>query len=680
MEEDAKAVLERAIVNPQEENGRLQHAASPYARKCELIEPDRVRNPRILSLSMVRNEQDIIEPFVRHNMQFVDYMVILDNGSHDQTRNILSKLLQDYSGLVIADDPAFGYNQSERMRRMLALTQTTLFADYVLFLDADEFIDAPSRGELETALLTIPFGGVGLVPWRTFVLPADNTAEAQLDVPRTMKWRRAEERPLFKKAVLRLDSTYQPDLQPSAGNHDVHSSTGRTLSRVDVPGIAVAHFPLRSRAQLLSKIIVGWMANLAIRPNARESSLCYHWRQLFDRICGGVTFTDAELSRISLDYAHDVDAEEAAANEIVPAPPPANYDRRYSTGVFADPLRLVARAWEQTLAPTQPLLTLTRPDGELNRSRVGATAFDAAWHWDNLFIDIPPFQYAFEKWHPSSVLDIGCGIGGYLALAKALGTQTRFGIDGLACAATALTAEEYLAHDLATPVHLGRRFDLVLCLEVAEHLSPDRTGILYDSIVQHAAERVIFSAAELGQPGHGHINCRPFGDWLALWDRYGWVPELAPTLAMRSLATLSWLRRNLVVLRRATQRDGAADTRALLEVAARDFAWYGQAPGVREYAFREELPSSLAEQQGTAHPTPSQQLEIQKMTLEAVIADLGRKNDQLQGAAQSSASHLHAIEQSTIWRATALLWSAAAKLPPPVRRALRRLAKAGAGR
>ena len=43
---------------------------------------------RIISLSMVKNEQDIIEPFIRHHGSLVDAMIILDNGSVDQTRNI----------------------------------------------------------------------------------------------------------------------------------------------------------------------------------------------------------------------------------------------------------------------------------------------------------------------------------------------------------------------------------------------------------------------------------------------------------------------------------------------------------------------------------------------------------------------------------------------------------------
>jgi glycosyltransferase involved in cell wall biosynthesis/SAM-dependent methyltransferase len=530
---------------------------------------------------MVKNEQDIIEPFVRHNLAFVDSMIVMDNGSDDETRRILAELMRELPGLVVTDDPAFGYNQAERMARMLAAAQSVYRADYVLFLDADEFIDAPSRAEFGAALTKIPAGGLGLVPWRTFVLPSTGTAAAQRDVPRTMAWRRSAERPQFHKAILRLDGAFQPDLRPLQGNHDVGTSSGRELARVELPGIFLAHFPLRQRDQLIAKVTIGWLAYLAIRPNAREGDVNYQWRELFDRFCAGNPIGDDELSRFSRDYAQQADAAPPPPNEILPAAPPRRYQRKYSTGAFADPLRLVVRAWERTLAASRPIVSLTRPETP------AASAPEATAHWDELSIDVPPIRYAIEKWQPISVLDIGCGIGGYVALVKALGTRTSLGLDELAPEATALGPEEYRSCELAAPLDLGERFDLVLCLDAAGRVPPGRTQILCDNLARHAGDRIIFTAPEIGQPGDRFIQRRSLADWLALWNEQGWAPELAPTLAMRAVATVSALRRNLVVLRRGNQRDETAATERLLELASADFAWLPQPPGIWEYAFTE---------------------------------------------------------------------------------------------
>jgi SAM-dependent methyltransferase len=178
------------------------------------------------------------------------------------------------------------------------------------------------------------------------------------------------------------------------------------------------------------------------------------------------------------------------------------------------------------------------------------------------------------------VLDIGCGIGANLLLFAAEGGADVHGVDGMAASATALGPSQYTRHDLTRPLDLGRRFDLVMCLEVAEHLPPGHDETLLDSIARHAGGTILFSAAEPGQPGHGHVNTQKLSAWLAKWRARGWLPELAESLGVRGMATLSWFRRNPVLLRRAA--DVAQDGTTRLEaIAARPFTWWGQAPGIR---------------------------------------------------------------------------------------------------
>ena len=47
---------------------------------------------KLISISMVRNENDVIESFVRHNLELMDEMHIIDHGSSDGTREILIQL------------------------------------------------------------------------------------------------------------------------------------------------------------------------------------------------------------------------------------------------------------------------------------------------------------------------------------------------------------------------------------------------------------------------------------------------------------------------------------------------------------------------------------------------------------------------------------------------------------
>jgi SAM-dependent methyltransferase len=123
---------------------------------------------------------------------------------------------------------------------------------------------------------------------------------------------------------------------------------------------------------------------------------------------------------------------------------------------------------------------------------------------------------------PRSVLDVGCGRGAWLAVWRAHGVEGH-GVDGAYVDPRALLipADRFTAVDLARPFALARRFDLVQCLEVAEHLPPEAARDLVTSLCAHA-DFVLFSAAPPGQGGEHHVNERPYGYWRALFAEHGY--------------------------------------------------------------------------------------------------------------------------------------------------------------
>ena len=108
---------------------------------------------------------------------------------------------------------------------------------------------------------------------------------------------------------------------------------------------------------------------------------------------------------------------------------------------------------------------------------------------------------------PRSVIDVGCGIGSWLAIFCELGLEDFHGIDGNYVDAEALLIprEKFQAFDLTKPLRLDRRFDLALSLEVAEHLPADCAAAFVDSLVR-LAPVVLFSAAIPFQEGSHHLN------------------------------------------------------------------------------------------------------------------------------------------------------------------------------
>jgi SAM-dependent methyltransferase/glycosyltransferase involved in cell wall biosynthesis len=538
---------------------------------------------------MVRNEQDIIEPFLRHNSQFFDAMILLDNGSADRTRAIAQQVARELGSIFLTDLRHKAYDQGAIFSRALAFVQGAFFADVVMFLDADEFLIAPSAGHFHKALDAVVPGTAARLPWRTFLPDPDADPDEPCDVLTRIRWRRVRERPSFSKVALRLGGSADLNVKVAQGAHQAFGPDGKELTLHGLPpDFYIAHLPVRSRNQMLAKGVIGWRANLA-RPD-RKRGQAAQWRRLHDIYFDkGEAATKIDLSNEALIYAQRKPYKDWNSNAKREAPPILGL-RRYSDGTSEAPELLIASS--ETPGdhhPARHRIAARNPASPGARSEIDS-AFDAGWHWRKLFLDIPPFANLYETEQPQSVLDVGCGHGLYLDIARQCGASEILGIDGMDRSGTALAEGEYLKLDLQKKHALGRTFDLVLCLEVVEHVHPEATGVVFDFLADHAAGTVLFSMAEPGQPGNGHINCRRMDEVLQFWRERGWWPDLAATLGFRSLATLSWFRRNVVVLRKERSEGSEAATEALQLIAARRYRWYGQAPAIRLGVFEEDPP------------------------------------------------------------------------------------------
>jgi len=133
--------------------------------------------------------------------------------------------------------------------------------------------------------------------------------------------------------------------------------------------------------------------------------------------------------------------------------------------------------------------------------------------------------FLIEAVNPKSVLDLGCAEGAWLSIFEELGVTDYLGVDGNYVDQSRLLIEKkkFIAADLQEGFDIGRRFDLAICLEVAEHLPPNCAARTVDSLVKHSS-CVLFSASIPFQDGTGHINEQWPGYWAKLFREQGFQP------------------------------------------------------------------------------------------------------------------------------------------------------------
>lgn len=130
----------------------------------------------------------------------------------------------------------------------------------------------------------------------------------------------------------------------------------------------------------------------------------------------------------------------------------------------------------------------------------------------------------FEFIQPKSVIDVGCGVGTWLSVFQAFGVEDVLGIDGDYVDKNALEIpkERFLTFDLKSPFKLNRQFDLVVCLEVGEHLPKECAETFVESLTQ-LAPVILFSAAIPFQGGTDHVNEQWQDYWVKIFQNKGYV-------------------------------------------------------------------------------------------------------------------------------------------------------------
>jgi SAM-dependent methyltransferase len=156
-----------------------------------------------------------------------------------------------------------------------------------------------------------------------------------------------------------------------------------------------------------------------------------------------------------------------------------------------------------------------------------------------------------EWFEPNSIIDVGCGVGSWLDVWKNCKNGIEVtGIDTDFVDKSLLLIDvfnEYIEADLNKKIPKTKKYDLAMCLEVAEHLDEKRADSFIEDLTD-LSDIILFSAAIPGQEGTQHINEQFLKYWINKFNHNGYICYDVIRPIIWEVDTISWWFRQNIVL------------------------------------------------------------------------------------------------------------------------------------
>jgi hypothetical protein len=242
---------------------------------------------KCVGISVVKNESDIIEIFIRHNLKFLDKLYIVDHLSQDNTLEILHQLKQEGHNLEISTNSSSRHIQAEVFNDFIRHVD----ADFITFIDADEFLISDN---FKDSLINLPTDKVSLINWHNY-LPQNSDDKKELNVLKRIKYKLTPIDSNQHKALVPNKIYTNPSSHVPLGGHEIYYENMIPAPYGLISSVHLAHFPARSLEQIKKKILINWLSKLA-NPLHKSGKLQngkipteHHWKNLFDLLKDDIT-------------------------------------------------------------------------------------------------------------------------------------------------------------------------------------------------------------------------------------------------------------------------------------------------------------------------------------------------------------------------------------------------------
>lgn len=248
--------------------------------------------------SIVRNESDIIEVFIRYHLRVFDHVFLVLHQSKDGTKYIVDQLIKEGLPITYEVSDVVFHNQKNEMNKLLSEIRKNNKPQVLMPLDADEFI----VGDLKRAAHELPGSNFTLaLSWFNY---APTTLDAdEINVLKRMTHRNSKVN-FNQHKVLIPGPMIDQGVYVKEGNHEVYFNE-KVCNIIQSKVSHIAHFPIRSINQFRKKALVNWVSKCANPENNGVLPYWSHWKLFFDIAKKNSPIALEDLQRLALGYTED---------------------------------------------------------------------------------------------------------------------------------------------------------------------------------------------------------------------------------------------------------------------------------------------------------------------------------------------------------------------------------------
>lgn len=202
---------------------------------------------KIVSMTLVGNECDIIESFVRYNSNFVDEMLLITSGCTDNTLPIIRNLMSEGYKIVLKDESILSYEQRYIENKYMNYLAEQKENDLIVPLDTDEFLSAEENPRSILESLSLDY--IYELEWKTYVMHPDDDMSEHFIPKRLLHCKKKEKKET--KVIVPAKLIAEKKIVLAIGRHHAF---GEDVEVKELHNLRIAHFPVRSKEQYISKL------------------------------------------------------------------------------------------------------------------------------------------------------------------------------------------------------------------------------------------------------------------------------------------------------------------------------------------------------------------------------------------------------------------------------------------